>query len=241
MAGRDPLVAAFPRRRVTAMAPAGDSAELLEELLEHGFRDRGLLERALTHASLRRGAGSYERLEFVGDRVLALIVADLLAERFPDATEGQLAKRHARLVSRDVLAEIGDSLSLPRFIRAEDAGDPRHRESVVADCCEAVIGAIYRDGGIEAARTFVARRWQAHLAADAPRVPTADLQEWLQERGLPLPEYRVVARTGADHEPSFTIEVSAEGQPPARASGPSKRVARTRAAERMLRRIGSGA
>ncbi len=241
MAGRDPLVAAFPLHRVTAMPPDGDSAESLEELLGHGFRDRGLLERALTHASLGRGPESYERLEFVGDRVLALVVADLLAERFPDATEGQLARRHARLVSGDVLAEVGYALSLPRFIRAEDSGGARHRESVVADCCEAVIGALYRDGGLEAARAFVARRWRARLAADLPRVPTADLQEWLQERGLPLPEYRVVERTGADHEPSFTIEVTAEGQPPARASGPSKRVARTRAAERMLRRIGSGA
>lgn len=225
------------------MPATRDPVEALEGLLGYEFRKPELLEQALTHGSLNLpgGTATYERLEFVGDRVLALVVADLLAESFPEANEGELARRHSILVSEDTLAGVGDALSLSRFIRAEDSSNAAERRSVIADCCEAVIGALYRDGGLAPARTFIARHWETHIGAEIPKVPATDLQEWLQTRGLPLPEYRVVDRTGTDHEPEFTIEVTATGLDPVRAKGPSKRIARARAAEKMLEQIGGAA
>lgn len=218
-------------------------AEAPDVLPGYEFRDPELLEQALTHGSLNLpgGTATYERLEFVGDRVLALVVADLLAERFPEDNEGQLARRHSILVSEDTLAGVGNALSLSRFIRAGNSSNAAERRSVVADCCEAVIGALYRDGGLAPARAFIARHWDGLVGAEIPKVPATDLQEWLQTRGLPLPEYRVVDRTGTDHEPEFTIEVTASGLHPVRAKGPSKRIARARAAEKMLEQIGGAA
>lgn len=221
-----------------AAAPGKGRLDALQGLLEHRFHDRGLLERALTHTD---GSGqNFQRLEFVGDRVLALVVTDMLMERFPDADEGELARRHAGLVNRDTLADIGAELSLPDFIRT-DSGDTANRDSVIADCCEAIIGAIYRDGGLAAAHAFVGRLWRPRIKAGMPQVPTTDLQERLQERGLPLPKYRLVEQGGTGHEPSFTIEVKAKGLKPVRATGPSKLVARRRAAKRMLKQIAGGA
>ena len=225
------------------MPATRDPAGAPDVLPGYEFRDPELLEQALTHGSLNLpgGTATYERLEFVGDRVLALVIADLLAERFPEDNEGQLARRHSILVSEDTLAGIGDALSLSRFIRAGNSSNAAERRSVIADCCEAVIGALYRDGGLAPARAFIARHWDGLVGAEIPKVPATDLQEWLQMRGLPLPEYRVVDRTGTDHEPEFTIEVAASGLKPVRAKGPSKRIARARAAEKMLEQIGGAA
>lgn len=225
------------------MALPDKDRRALERILGHDFADPRLLEQALTHASMEpsRRAASYERLEFLGDRVLALVVAELLLERFPDAPEGRVAPRHALLVSGRVLAGVGRTISLPRFIRSGPSGrgePPGSRDSVVADCCEAIIGALHRDGGLDAARAFVRRRWDGMIEDVEPRVAKTALQEWALKRGLPPPDYVVTNRSGPDHEPVFTVEVTVAGRPAAAGTGPSRRAAEREAAETMLGRIG---
>ena len=215
----------------------------IEDVLLYSFRRPELLERALTHTSLRQSKSdpSYERLEFLGDRVLGLLIAELLLERFPNSAEGKLAPRLAALVSGRVLADVARSFGLGEYILMSDgesAAGTRDRRSVLADCCEAIIGALYRDGGLEAARTFVHRLWLPLIDDVEPRVAKTELQEWLQARGLPLPEYVVVDREGPPHQPLFTIELTVSGQEPVRATGRSKRAAELEAAEMMLERIG---
>jgi ribonuclease-3 len=211
----------------------------LDAFLDHEFARLDLLTEALTHRSaVRRRGGAkrgYERLEFLGDRVLGLIVAELLWRRFPDEAEGELTRRHTHLVRREALAEVAMAVGLgPRInvSRGEDAAGVRHNPSVLADVCEAVIAALFLDGGLGAARHFVERWWEPRLAALAapPRDPKTALQEWAQARGLPLPAYRTVATEGPAHRRRFTITVSVEGLPPATATGASKRAAETAAA-----------
>jgi ribonuclease III len=219
-----------------------DLAEL-EEILQYAFTDRRRLELALTHSSLKQSKTdpSYERLEFLGDRVLGLVIAEVLLEEFPTASEGKLAPRLATLVSGETLADVARSLDLGRFIRmteGEAGAGTNTRKSVLADCCEAVIAATYLDGGPEAAAAFVRRLWQPLIKDVEPRVAKTELQEWLQGRGLPLPEYSVVDRTGPSHNPEFTVELAVSGQGPVRASGTSKRAAELKAAQMMLEQIG---
>jgi len=222
----------------TAAAPAS-----LAESLGHDFRHEELLTDALTHPSaVRRARGArrgYERLEFLGDRVLGLIVAELVWHRFPAEAEGELTRRHTDLVRRDALAEVAKAVGLgARLIVSpgEDAAGVRHQPSVLADVCEAVIAALYLDGGLPAARRFVERWWEARLAASGapPRDPKTALQEWAQARGRPLPAYRTVATEGPAHRRHFTITVEVEGLPPATATGSSKRAAETAAAATAL-------
>jgi ribonuclease-3 len=168
--------------------------------------------------SATRGASgnliSYERLEFLGDRVLGLIIAKLLFQRFPAEPEGDLARRLAALVRKETLAGGAEN------------------PSVLADACEAVIGALYLDGGLAAAERFVLSYWTPFLEAEdtPPQDAKTALQEWAQGRALPLPAYREVARNGPPHEPHFTVEVRVEGHEPARAQGaaPSGRPSRRR-------------
>lgn len=171
--------------------------------------------------------------------MLGVIVAEMLYHRFPDETEGALAKRHAALVQRDALAIVAGRIDLSAHLRiaSPDANqDLLENPGVLADCCEAVIAALYLDGGLEAARSFVEAQWAPLLEADLapPRDPKTALQEWAQGRGLPLPSYREIGRTGPDHAPQFLVEVSVDGLPPQQGEGPSKRVATREAAERML-------
>jgi ribonuclease-3 len=178
-------------------------------------------------------------MEFLGDRVLAVVVADMLYHRFPDESEGAMAKRHAALVRREALAEIAARIGLAAHIRVaspEANQDLLDNPGVLADCCEAVIAALYLDGGLDAARRFVEAQWEPLLTADLapPRDPKTALQEWAQGRGRPLPSYVEIERSGPDHAPSFVVEVSVAGLPPQRGEGPSKRVATRLAAERML-------
>ena len=228
MADGDPLVQTPPGHRMTA----------IESLLGYRFRDPGLLEKALTHASADGSDRSQNRLEFLGDRVLGLIVAEMLLERFPSSSVGRIARRHADLVSGSTLAQVGRDLSLPEFLRVGGT-EAAASSSVIAGCCEAVIGALYRDGGLEAARSFVCRRWAPLIGEAEPRSPKTDLQEWCQARGLPLPEYVLVDSSGPPHEPVFTVELAVEGRPPVRAAGPARRAAERRAAEKALDRIGA--
>jgi ribonuclease III len=213
------------------------------QILGHAFTREELLTEALTHPSAiaRRGGKRrhYERLEFLGDRVLGLVVADLLWRRFADEAEGELTRRHAHLVRREALAEVARTLGLGRYLivsPSEDAAGVRDNPRVLADVCEAVIAALFLDGGLEVATRFVARWWEARMAAlgAPPRDPKTALQEWAQARGLPLPAYRTVPGEGPAHRRLFSVTVRVEGLPPATATGATKRAAETAAAAAML-------
>lgn len=229
--------------RTDPVAPPTQQAAPLEQLIErlgHRFRDTTLLKTALTHSS---AAGrSYERLEFLGDRVLGLIVADLLIQRFPAEPEGALARRHAALVRRETLAEVALELDLGphlRLARGEADAGGRENPAILADVCEAIIAALYLDGGLRAARGFVEPLWTPLLesARRPPQDAKTALQEWAQGRGLPLPIYEIVDRSGPDHEPLFTVAVSVEGLPVVTARGRSKRLAEQTAAEQLFARV----
>lgn len=233
-------------RRSRAQAP--DLARFAERL-GHRFARPALLSRALTHPSAatrgRNGGRSYERLEFLGDRVLGLIVADLLLAHFPDESEGELGRRLAELVRRETLADVAAELELGtalRLAKGEVLSGERDNPAILADSCEAVIGALYLDGGLEAARRLIETHWRPRIeeAETPPQDAKTALQEWAQGRGLALPSYREVGRSGPAHEPRFTVEVSVEGRTPARGEGRSKRLAEQVAAARLLDAIGTG-
>lgn len=216
----------------------------LERILDYRFRDSGLVQTALTHRSAAgRGEPTYERLEFLGDRVLALVISNLLYEHFPSEEEGALAKRLVALVRKETLAEVAVSLGLAPLVilsKGEEEAGGRDNPATLADVCESLIGAIYRDGGLEPAAAFIERHWLAMLLSERkpPKDAKTTLQEWAQGRGFDLPDYRTVARQGPDHAPLFTIEVRVGDFPPERADGASKRVAEQMAAERLLKQLG---
>ncbi len=221
----------------------------LEAAVGHTFTNPALLVEALTHPSAvqRRRANrrNYERLEFLGDRVLGLVVADLLWRRFPDDAEGELTRRHTALVRQETLAEVGRSLGLGTWLvvsPGEAAAGMRENSSVLADVCEAVIAALFLDGGLAAASRFVERNWEARLAASGapPRDPKTALQEWAQARGLPLPLYRTIATEGPAHRRRFTVTVDVSGLPSATATGATKRAAETAAAAAALASLDVG-
>lgn len=236
-------------------AQGADVAELAAAL-GHTFADAGLLADAVTHPSLmgleRSGKGvaptqgpgiAYERLEFLGDRVLGLCIAEWLLERFPQEREGALAKRHAALVRREALGAVAEGLSLGRYLRlspAEDSGGGRGNRTILADACEAVIGALYLDGGLEVVRGFIRGAWAGMIDKHQPPPmdPKTALQEWAQGRGRPLPVYEMVEQSGPAHEPVFRVRVRVEGEEPATASGTSKRAAEKQAASALLRQLG---
>jgi len=228
------------------MTARGSDHEPLQMALGHRFVDARLLNEALTHPSAmgRRGAErrSYERLEFLGDRVLGLIVAELLWSRFPDEAEGKLTRRHTSLVRREALIEVARGIDLGRFLicsSGEAQAGARNHASVLADACEAVIAALYLDGGLEAARQFVLRHWEKMVeSVEAPaRDPKTALQEWAQGRGLGLPVYEMVSAEGPAHKRLFTVAVRVPGAEPATAAGNSKRAAETAAAAGLLDRL----
>lgn len=214
-------------------------------VLRHRFTDAGLLGRALVHSGQAGGDASFQRLEFLGDRVLALAVAGVLYERFPDEAEGALARRHAALVRREALAEVAEAVDLAGAATLPGLGDPtaeRGRAVVLADTFEAVLGALYLDGGWSVADATVRRLWRPLLerAPQPPEDAKTRLQEWAQARGLGLPDYRSARTEGPDHAPSFRAWVAIADTGEAEATGPSKRVAERRAAEAMLDRLVAG-
>lgn len=225
--------------------PAGRPITELTEALGYDFDRPDILERALTHASAASQAGeSYQRLEFLGDRVLGLVLVDFLMRQFPDEAEGHLAKRLARLADRHTLAGIARTLSLADWIRVADGGQSAsvaENDSVMADVLEAVFGAVYRDGGLQAARAVIEPLWTPiAVREEAPPVDAKTaLQEWAQSRALPLPQYSVVSRTGPDHSPIFTVEASVRGHDPVQAEGGSKRAAEQAAAAALLEAAGA--
>jgi ribonuclease-3 len=219
--------------------------------LGHSFVRPELLEEALTHASASAGANgsavgglaaNYERMEFLGDRVLNLVVAQHLMKRYPDEKVGQLARRHAALVREEALADVARRAGILEFIRlsaGEELSGGRNNPAIAADCCEAVIAALYLDGGFAAAERFIAKFWAPLLnqTPRPPKDPKTALQEWAQSRGLPLPVYATVAQNGPDHDPTFTVRVQVKGHPAASATGRSKRLAEQIAAQFLLAMI----
>jgi len=235
-------------------APAAPRvAAQLAETLGHTFADPALLVEALTHGSAvprqqrrARVLRGYERLEFLGDRVLGLVVADLLWRRFPNEAEGALTRRHTQLVRRETLAEIARAIDLPRHLimsPGEDGARTRESAGVLADVCEAVIAALYVDGGLAVAARFIGRHWEPRIEAVAapPRDPKTALQEWAQGLGRALPRYETVAVEGPPHKRRFTVRASVDGLPPETATGSSKRAAEIGAAAELLARIATAA
>lgn len=215
----------------------------LEALIGYTFKDKGLLSEALIHSSARAEQGGHdnERLEFLGDRVLGLSIAALLYARFPSAREVELARHFNALVCKGSCAAIAGRLQLGAHIvmaASEARSGGRRKEVILADTCEALLGAISVDGGFSAAEAAVHRLWAPLIASAQPPAPDAKtaLQEFAQSQKRGLPEYREVARSGADHAPSFTVEVSVKGLRPERGAGPSLKKAQQAAAEALLKR-----
>ena len=207
------------------------------EALGRDPREAKLFERALTHGS--HGRDTYERLEFLGDRVLGLVVANWVYERFPSEPEGTLSRRYNALVARETCAEVGRVLDLPRHIRlGKQAREDNANlsDNVVGDVVEAIIGAIFLDGGLEPAQVFVRTRWAPFLEGQlrAPVHPKSGLQERAAERKLGVPLYELVSRFGPHHSPRFRVKVSLGRHGEAEAEGDSKQEAETAAAAALL-------
>lgn len=237
------------------VVPFGSELEPLERRIGYRFRDRGLLEHALTHRSrvhedASGGVFDNESMEFLGDSVLGFIIADMLFRRFPQHNEGQKSKLKASIVSATALARLGDKISLGEFLilgRGEEKTGGRRKAALIADCYEALIAAIYLDGGIEPVRAFIERQF-AELIEEARRTGadaafTEDyksaLQEWLQSHDRKLPSYRLVEETGPAHRRRFEVEVLVAGEALARAEGRSKKEAAQSAARLALNRLKS--
>lgn len=226
----------MPRRNLKA----------LETMLGYRFKGRELLERALTHASARSDlakGGDNERLEFLGDRVLGLVVAELLLELDPAASEGALARRFNRLVRKETCAKVGRALGLgPLLVLSASEGENggRDKDTILADATEALLAALFLEAGFSVARDVARKLWLPHAAELPESVADAKsmLQEWSQGLGLALPRYIEVSREGPDHAPIFTTEVQITGKKPALGSGASKRAAEQAAATAMLVREG---
>lgn len=231
--------------------PGETDLSALQKKLGHRFKDEQYLRTALTHASAipdRSNAEDghhhyyYEQLEFLGDRVLSLVVAHLIYDIFPAESEGDWAKRHAEAVRETTLARISERLELggEMFLSSsEQRSGGRKKKAMLADVLEAVIAALYLDGGYNAARKFIEQEWRESVAG-APRPPEdpkTRFQEWLQGHGLGLPEYVLVARSGPDHAPEFTVSVTIDGFGTVTVTGESKRKAEKKAAEQMMKRI----
>jgi len=210
------------------------------EALGHRFKDTGLLTRALTHASA--DGPNYERLEFLGDRVLGLIIASWLYSDFKGEEEGKLARRFAEIVSRETCAEVARRIGVQEHIilGRQARGDRAHSsDNVLGDVCEALIGALYLDGGLKVAERFVRKVWESfmHHGERAPKHPKSALQELANGKGLPTPSYEVVARTGPQHAPCFRVRVTVRGRKPVEAEGSNKQEAETAAAQAMLEAV----
>jgi ribonuclease-3 len=245
--------AAPPKTKRGKAAAEREARAALEARIGHKFADPALLATALTHVSAlkptrKRGdkrGDSYQRMEFLGDHVLGLVVSDMLYRAFPKADEGELSKRLADLVRRESCADVAKLLTLVDDIKLGQLGagaSARLRKSVLGDICEAVIGAVFLDGGYDAAAQFVERNWTERMRKlrRPLRDPKTMLQEWAQGKGLPTPIYREVERTGPHHDPQFRVAVDLPGLAPAEGLGGSKREAEKAAASVMIAREGVG-
>lgn len=215
----------------------------IEEILGYQFNDRHLLERALTHSSTGEDY-SYQRLEFLGDRVVGLVIAEALFTKFKLENEGGLAKRHTALVQGTTLAIIGQAHGLNEFIifsASEKEAGGHQNENIISDVVESLLGALFLDGGYDVVRDTILRLWGDNIETliKAPQDPKTELQEWAQARGLPLPVYQIVSREGPDHAPIFTISLTVQGIDPILQEGPSRRAAEKSAARKMVKTLRS--
>ena len=225
-----------------------DDVSALQARIGHVFADASLLERALTHVSAlpaqaQRRANSYQRLEFLGDRVLGLAVSDMLYEAFPEAEEGELSRRLADLVRKETCADVARGWGVGAVLRlgeGEAQTGGANKSAILGDICKSLLGAVFLDAGYGAAEALVRRFFSEKMLNPVRplRDPKTALQEWAQARGLPTPVYRQVGRSGPDHAPVFSIEVSVNGFEPALAEGSSKRFAEQASAQNFLEREG---
>lgn len=212
-------------------------------VLGHRFGREDLLEAALTHPSAKsRSQPSYERLEFLGDRVLGLVMAEHLYNDFEEP-EGSMNRRLSALVDKQSCARVAEAIGVPAHVRLEASARQsgvHHSENLLGDVCEALIGALFLDSDYQTAARFILSAWKERLDAEAvpPLNPKNALQEWAQGRGLPIPEYHVVSREGPAHAPRFEIEVHVRGKEAAHGTGSSKQEAEKAAATAMLKREG---
>jgi ribonuclease-3 len=235
------------------VVPFGSELEPLERRIGYRFKDRGMLEHALTHRSrvhedASGGVFDNESMEFLGDSVLGFVIAAMLFREFPQHNEGQKSKLKASLVSATALARLGERLGLGDFLilgRGEEKTGGRRKHAIIADCYEALIAAIYLDGGIDPAEKFIAREF-ASLIGEARRMGAAAsftedwksaLQEYLQSGGRGLPVYRLAGEIGPDHRKSFVVQVVVDGESVAEAAGRSKKEAAQAAAKAALERL----
>lgn len=226
---------------MTAMQPLLSS---IQETIGHVFRDTALLQQALIHASRNRKTGkrsaiSNERLEFLGDRVLGLVMAERLYASFPLEDEGALTRRHASLVRKETLAAIAEKLGMRSWLHVDNGGEAlkaKINDAMLADACEALIAAMYLDGGLEVARRFILEHWSTALThqAEPPRDSKTALQEWAQKRGMERPVYAVVERSGPAHAPHFIMSASLGEVGEAQGAGGSKQAAEQQAAGALL-------
>jgi ribonuclease-3 len=225
---------------------SGPDLSELYSLLGHEFAQPALLEEALSHPSLdrrRHGGRDYQRLEFLGDRVLGLVISSALYRDDPNADEGALAVRFNTLVRRETVADAARLLGLGPYIllgKSEERQGGRDKPAILADVCEAVMGALYLDGGLAVAESFVLRYWAGFMAnsGSAVKDPKTQLQELIQGRDGKPPRYKVLAQDGPDHAPCFTVEVGADGIEPANGRGGSRQEAEKAAAKAMLASLG---
>ncbi len=220
--------------------------ERFEEIslqIGHRFADQSLLTRALTHGSTQKHKGDYQRLEFLGDRVLGLVIAEHLFRSFPALTEGELTPIHSGLVRAEACAAAGDTIGLSEIVivgAGEKAKGVNLNRTVLGDVMEALVAAVYLDGGMETARAFVLRTWAELLKNPQAIVKDAKtyLQEWALARAYPIPNYRILSREGPEHEPVFVVAVEVKDHMPAEGSAKSKRGAEQEAAALFLKREG---
>lgn len=211
----------------------------LEKTIHHVFKDKSLIETALTHASSSR-SNNYERIEFLGDRVLGLIIAEYLYKHFPKEQEGALAKRLAALVQGSMLAEIAQDIDLGQYIQfseSEKAAGGADNMHLLADVFESMIGALYLDAGFEPCRILIEKYWADRFdkMVTPPMHPKTTVQEWAQSQSLPLPLYTIIDQTGPDHAPIFIIELSIEGFESVRAQGKSRQAAEKESAIKFIK------
>lgn len=215
----------------------------ISERLGYRFGNEELLTEALTHGSTQKHKGDYQRLEFLGDRVLGLIIAEHLFRNHPKDGEGQLTHVLSSLVRSEACADAGDTIGLPDLViigTGERAKGMNRNRTVLGDAMEALVAAIYLDGGLEQARAFVLRCWDQQLKAPKAAVkdPKTFLQEWALARALPIPHYSIVSREGPEHEPVFVVAVEVKDRTAAQGTARSKRAAEMDAAEQFLKREG---
>ncbi len=213
----------------------------LQAITGYEFRDTHFLERALTHSSTNDDY-NYQRLEFLGDRVLGLVMAHALFEEFRGEDEGGLAKRHTALVQGKTCSLVGEAHDIADFIifsESELNAGGKNNKNIIGDVVESLLGAIYVDGGYEKAQKVILKLWGDNIKTlkEAPQDPKTQLQEWVQARGLDLPRYDIVGKSGPDHAPVFLIQVIVQGADPVTAEGTSRRQAEKTAARTMIKKL----